>query len=249
MATSEQLAISRRPERILQRIDEERRVAHQKKSKRFIPEGIATASDIDQVVNCLRTKVYRSYFGYIPPLLYDENLPFLPGEGARRKIISPEQFASAVFNNDVRLYSGSVENFCVQLLPPDITPTRIPHAVIDPDLITTFLVNADLVSLAGKTEGTAQRSYTLYTTSRDVHTRVPRHFLDQGLEFYDSDTLWTRRVLWFTSKRVNQHEWRPALYSDKVKQENAKERAKVVERKNLAHPFQAGLPSLGKNSR
>lgn len=249
MPTPDQLAISRGPERILQRIDEGRRSAHQRRSQRFIPSPIATASDIDGIVDSLRYKVYRHNFGYAPPLLYDENLPLLPGQGARRKIIAPEQFASAVFNNDVRLYSGSLENFYVQLLSPDITFARIPHTVIDPDLITTFLVTANLVSLAGNVEGAVKRSYTVYTTARGVHTRVPRHFLEQGLEFYNSDTLWTKRVLWFTSKRVTPQEWRPILYEDLLRQEHSIEQAKIAERQKLTHPFQGGLPSLGKSSR
>lgn len=212
---------------------------------------IRTAKDIDRFVSFVMTTHFRDWLGYKPPLIiHDPQLPGLISRAMDSNIglLTPDNFASAFWNEGIRDYNGTAENLRASFVPFDVNLAKNPKKFVHVLSSVTFMVEGDLLSETRAVEGYARRNYMLYLTHLTKPHAVPRHLLDRALRYYTREELWNKRAVYLTSGLDNGPEIRRIKAANYVRVEGSRRRAELAERKGLAHPLPGGLPGLGKSS-
>lgn len=220
-----------------------------------LQELLTSSHPLDILVDRLRKGRFANRLGYVPPILLDrplENLPPEFVEAARRYLIIPDNFASAMFNYSFRSWPGTISN--LKIIPTRIDSInsandflQIKNEFIAPDSVVSFLAQADLISLGGQKQGEVKREYALYTTKEGVRIGAPQHLLDQVQLFYPGVDFRNTRVVWLASKTRDSTDTKQAIRSSRAIVDESIKKGRKIEGAAVFHPAQGGLPSLGKD--
>ncbi len=211
---------------------------------------VNTPSSIDRFVRFLREVHFKRWLGYVPPLiLIDPQLPKLLWEGQEQSLLTPDNFASAMWNASFRGFDGSTGNLHALSIPFEANLAKTSQPFIHRSSSVTFMVVGDIYSETGSLEGQARRKYMLYLDHLGIPNVLPERLLNFGLRFYDREELWNKRAVRIASELDNAKEIRTikGLVHDRVHE--SYKIATSVYRRGIKHPLQGGLPSLGKSSR
>lgn len=213
--------------------------------------GLATQQDINRVVDLLRRERFGTNLGYVPPILSDKELPPLVKWGVKNEVVGPNSIASCIFNNSLKRFNGIISGLDVEVTPPDLSNLSFSTRIVRPELITSLAVNFALFSYNNEPIGTARRLYTLYLAKLNEGGRWPFALRRYALKYYSRDDLEHKSILWVASRltdKMSLEKLIEGLNRDGKKAiRKSREIAEEVEREALKHPFQGGLPTLGKD--
>ena len=211
---------------------------------------VRTPGDIDAFVRFLREAHFNHWLGYVPPLILIEPVVLKPlYVGQERGLLTPDNFASAMWNASFRGYDGSTGNLRASSIPFDANLAKAKLPFIHRSSSVTFMVVGDMYSETGFLEGQARRKYMLYLGHLTQPNVLPRRLLDPALRFYNPEELWNKRAVRIATALDNAREISRIrdLVHDRV--HASYKIATTVQRRGIEHPFQGGLPSLGESSR
>lgn len=217
--------------------------------------AVKASEGIDAFVLFLRLSHFSHWLGYVPPLIYcTDNINKTLREGMDRGLVNPNNFASAIWNDTFRGYKGLVNNLHASFIPLDEKAAKVvgsgnPARFIHGPSAVPFMVQADMLSETGAFEGRAIRRYVVFINHLTNPNVVPEYLLTQAQRFYSREELWNKRAARLSSAMVNGKEVRRIKVSVGRRVHESWVRATAAEKRDIEHPFQGGLPGLGKSSR
>ncbi|MBI3486222.1 hypothetical protein HY025_04785 [Candidatus Daviesbacteria bacterium] len=207
------------------------------------PEGI------DEFIRILRKSFFPRWLGYEPPLiLVHPYLPKIMAEAQGSGLLTPDNYASAMWNHGFLHYPGVVNNLQASFVPFDAHLAQTQQEYVHRLSAVTFMVKGEMHSETGALEGEARRRYVLFLNHLGIPNNLPRRLLSQGLTFYSPEELWNKRAVLMSTAVENNHEVKRVIHEANERVYSSSMVAKAVERKGIIHPLQGGLPGLGKSS-
>ena len=212
-------------------------------------EMVRSPEGIDNFVQYLRQGYFSRWLGYTPPLILSHPpLSKMLQEALERGLLTPDNFASVMWNQSFQHYPGTVGNIRASLIPFEANLAETNPKFVHRRSVVTFGVEGDLISEVGANEGTVRRKYMMYVGHLQKPNVVPRQWLDQALRFYSQEDLWNLRAVHLNTALDKAPDVIHKVSAASQRVWNSRRVASGVERKGISHPMQGGLPGLGKSS-
>lgn len=213
-------------------------------------ERVTSPEGIDAFVKYLRTVFFRKWIGYEPILVVSRpHISDTMKEAQERRLLTPDNYASGLWNQTFRNYPGTVDNLQASFVPFDSELTAVQTPYVHRLSAVTFRVEGVMHSEVGVTEGEVRRKYSLVLNHLGKPNILPQRLLDQALIFYSREETRERRAVQLSTAIENTDEVRRIISEAHDRVYRSRLAAEAAERKGgFTRPAQAGLPGLGKRS-